>query len=247
MIIPEPTNEQRERFLKMLSRTAKNRPAPDRRLDQVYATPETVLRRAVLLGALLDLSRKTIVFLGDDDLTSIAVALLFPGLRISVVDIDVRLLHYLEKASKEEGLEVEMIEHDLQTPLPRAVFRDFDLCFFDPPYTPQALDTWITRAIEASLARGTNQMRKNADTLQRKRFVLCYGYTDRETERGLQVQLLLSEHRLLIEEKVRDFNQYHGAMSLGSKSDLYILQPTPKINLREIDHQRSRFYTGEQP
>ncbi len=73
---------------------------------------------------------------------------------------------------------------------------------------------------------------------------MCYGYTDRETERGLKIQKIITLLGLIIQEKIRDFNHYYGAESIGSKSDLYVLQPTPKVNIRKIDIARSRFYTG---
>jgi predicted methyltransferase len=73
---------------------------------------------------------------------------------------------------------------------------------------------------------------------------MCYGYTDRETERGLKIQKIITLLGLIIQEKIRDFNHYYGAESICSKSDLYVLQPTPKVNIRKIDIAHSQFYTG---
>jgi predicted methyltransferase len=73
---------------------------------------------------------------------------------------------------------------------------------------------------------------------------MCYGYTDRETERGLKIQKIITLLGLIIQEKIRDFNHYYDAESIGNKIDLYVLQPTPKVNIRKIDIARSHFYTS---
>jgi predicted methyltransferase len=129
--------------------------------------------------------------------------------------------------------------------LPKDKFKKFNLIFTDPPYTPSALQLWLTRCIEASLGSGSNKKRKKPEVLSSKYYFLCYGYTNRETERGLKIQEIITKMGLVIQEKIRDFNNYYGAESLGSKSDLYLLQPTPKINLREIDIERTKFYTHQ--
>jgi len=61
----------------------------------------------------------------------------------------------------------------------------------------------------------------------------------------LKIQQILTSLGLVIQEKIRDFNRYYGAESIGSKSDLFVLQPTPKVNIRKLDIARSQFYTGQ--
>ncbi len=117
--------------------------------------------------------------------------------------------------------------------------------FFDPPYTPVALNTWLIRAIESTITAGPDYKKKRPEVLSNKHYVMCYGYTDRELERGWKVQQILTSLGLVIQEKVRDFNHYYGAESIGSKSDLFLLQPTPKTNIRKLDIARSQFYTGQ--
>jgi predicted methyltransferase len=96
-----------------------------------------------------------------------------------------------------------------------------------------------------SLGSGANKKRKKPEVLSSKYYFVCYGYTNRETERGLKIQEIITKMGLVIQEKIRDFNNYYGAESLGSKSDLYLLQPTPKINLRKMDIERTKFYTHQ--
>lgn len=74
---------------------------------------------------------------------------------------------------------------------------------------------------------------------------MCYGYTDRSSERGLAIQAILTENGFVIHEKQRGFNRYLGAKSIGSSSDLYRLRATPKVHVQEVDIARSSFYTGQ--
>jgi len=245
MIQFKATKEQREKIFGFFSKYREDRPKPDRNLDQFCATEETVLRRAILLGDMPDVTQKQLLFLGDNDLTSVAFSLLFKAKRISVVDIDKQVLRFIEMVSQKEKLPIETFEHDLRNPLPRSEFKRYDVVFFDPPYTPEALNIWLIRAIESTITGGPDRKKKKPEVLSRKCYILCYGYTDRETERGLKVQQIITSLGLVIQEKARDFNRYHGAKSIGLRGDLFILQPTPKVNIRELDVARSRFYTGQ--
>lgn len=241
----ETTKEQLEKLVSVFSGYSGIRPKPDRNLDQFWATAETVLRRAVLVGNIPDVSQKHLLFLGDNDLTSVAFTLFFKAEKITVVDIDSRLLRFLETVAKKEGLPIEILEHDFRNPLPKPQFKLYDVAFFDPPYTPEAINIWLVRAMEATLGGGSNWERKKPEFLSRKYYFMCYGYTDRETERGLKIQKIITSRGLIIQEKIRDFNRYYGAKSIGSKSDLFLLQPTPKVNIRKLDVARSQFYTGQ--
>lgn len=241
----ETTKEQLEKFVSVFSRYGESRPKPDRNLDQFWATKETVLRRAALLGSIPDISQKHLLFLGDDDLTSVAFTLFFKAEKVTVVDIDGRLLQFLEMVAKKERLPIETFEHDLRNPLPKPKFKRYDISFFDPPYTPEAVNTWLVRAMEATLESGSNWKRKKPKFLSHKHYLMCYGYTDRETERGLKIQKIITSLGLIIQEKVGGFNCYYEAKSIDSKSDLFLLQPTPRANIRKLDVARSQFYTGK--
>lgn len=241
----ETTKERLEKLVSIFSRYSESRPKPDRNLDQFWATEETVLRRAVLLGSIPDISRKQLLFLGDDDLTSVAFTLFFKAEIVTVVDIDSRLLRFIETVARKEGLPIETFEHDFRNPLPKPKFKRYDVAFFDPPYTSEAVNTWLIRAVEATLGGGSNWKRKDPEFLSRKYYLMCYGYTGRETERGLKIQKVITSLGLIIQEKIRDFNRYYGAESIGSKSDLFLLQPTPEVNIRKLDVARSQFYTGQ--
>jgi N4-bis(aminopropyl)spermidine synthase len=239
------TDQEKLKKLKEFLEKYKNlRPKPKREYDQFFATEETLIRRASILENFID-QNKEILFLGDGDLNSLALSIFYSNVKIFVVDIDKDILNFINFVAEKEKFNIETYHHDLRNPLPKDKFKKFNLIFTDPPYTPSALELWLTRCIEASLGSGTNKKRKKPEVLSSKYYFVCYGYTNKETERGLKIQEIITKMGLVIQEKIRDFNNYYGAESLGSKSDLYLLQPTPKINLREIDIERTKFYTHQ--
>jgi len=224
------------------------RPKPKREYDQFLATEETLIKRVLILENLINERIKEILFLGDDDLTSLAFSLLKStdfNVNVMVVDIDKDILNFINFVSEKENFKIGTYNYDLKYPLPKDKFKNFNLVFTDPPYTPSALELWLTRCLESSLESGSNKKRKRPEILSSKYYVICYGYTEKETEKGLKIQGIITKLGLVIQEKIRDFNNYYGAKSISSKSDLYILQPTPKINLRKIDIERTKFYTHQ--
>jgi predicted methyltransferase len=222
------------------------RPKPKREYDQFFATEETLMRRVSILEKFINTdSHREILFLGDDDLNSLTLSIFHPNSKIFVVDIDEDILNFINFVSEKEKFNIETYCYDLRNHLPKDKFKKFNLIFTDPPYTPSAFKLWLTRCFEASLGSGSNKKRKKLEVLSSKYYFVCYGYTNRETERGLKIQEIITKMGFVIQEKIRDFNNYYGAESLGSKSDLYLLQPTPKINLRKIDIERTKFYTHQ--
>ena len=87
-----------------LKQYSRLRPKPYTKLDQAYATPETALRRALYMMAEGDLEGRDVLFLGDDDLTSLAAGLLKIAKSITVIDIDVRILDLIDDISRREKL-----------------------------------------------------------------------------------------------------------------------------------------------
>lgn len=178
-------------------------------LDHVSATPETVLRRALLLGARFWLPGARLLCVGDHDLTSLAVKLVHPETDVTVVDVDERILAYID----EQGLGVRTRWADLRLGLPPSA-RDHDLAYTDPPYTPEGIGLFVARSLEGLKDDG--------------RVLLAYGASERTPMLALKVQQELSQLNLLNEAIYPDFNRYFGAEAIGSAADQYILRPTSK-------------------
>lgn len=195
-------------------------PRADRHLDHVAATPESVARRARWMADELYLPGATVVFVGDHDLTSVALGMVAPDVRIVVVDVDDRLLTYV--AGLLAGLGVSYGTHhlDLRDRLPTDLVGVADVFVTDPPYTPEGVALFV--------ARGLAMLRPGLHT----RGLLAYGYGEQLPTLGLKVQQALLRLEVALVEMVRDFSRYTGAYAVGAASDWYVLAPTPRTARR---------------
>ncbi|MET8760872.1 bis-aminopropyl spermidine synthase family protein [Lentzea sp. NPDC004782] len=189
-------------------------PPPLSSLDHVQATAETALNRAVWLDSTYDLAGKRLLCLGDHDLTSLAVAAVNPHVSITVVDLDERLLEFIDSRAAARELDVRTLHCDMRFGLPTSVLESFDLVFSDPPYTPEGMGLFAGRAVEA--------LRDITDG----RVLLAYGFSDRTPALGLKVQQELQKLGLVFEAILPAFHRFDGAQAIGSAADLYVCRPT---------------------
>ncbi|MFG1943316.1 bis-aminopropyl spermidine synthase family protein [Nonomuraea sp. NPDC048826] len=185
-------------------------------LDHVAATPETVVRRALLLGARFWLRDAKVLCVGDHDLTSLAIKLIHPEAEVAVADLDERILAYIDEQARRLGLAVRTRWADLRLGLPRSAHEWADLAVTDPPYTPEGVGLFVARAVEG--LRDPDQ----------GRVLLAYGASERTPMLALKVQESLHDLNLAYEAMYPDFNRYFGAEAIGSAADLYVLRPTTK-------------------
>jgi hypothetical protein len=189
-------------------------PAPLSSLDHVQATAETALNRAVWLDSTYDLAGKRLLCLGDHDLTSLAVAAVNPNVSITVVDLDERLLEFIDSRASARGLNVRTLHCDMRFGLPVSALESFDLVFSDPPYTPEGMGLFAGRGIEA------------LEDIASGRLLLAYGFSDRTPALGLKVQQELQKLGLVFEAILPAFHRFDGAQAIGSAADLYVCRPT---------------------
>jgi len=195
-----------------------------RDLDQVYATAESVVRRARFLIA-EGCAEGSLLFLGDDDLTSAATRSLAPEAELAVLEVDPELVALLQTA------EVDVREHDLREPIPEGL-RERDAVFTDPPYAIEGFALFVARAIEALREGGT--------------LYLAFGASRRAPDRALAKQRLLAECGLVVREVRRDFTEYDGAESIGSRSDLWVLRTAPQTKVPTVG-PGGELYTRRKP
>ncbi|WP_239514222.1 bis-aminopropyl spermidine synthase family protein [Streptosporangium sp. 'caverna'] len=185
-------------------------------LDHVAATADTVVRRALLLDARFWLDGARLLCVGDHDLTSLATAMLHPGVEVTVVDLDERILAYIADQADRLGLNVRTRWADLRLGLPASAQAWADLVITDPPYTPEGVGLFVARGVEGLRDR------------EQGRILLAYGASERTPALALKVQHALSQLNLVNEAIYPDFNRYLGAEAIGSAADLYVLRPTTK-------------------
>lgn len=213
---PEPTEPELARALETMRAAHAGMPPAVWSLDHVPATPWTAIRRAHLLRSSYDLAGRHVLCVGDHDLTSVALGLLAPEVTVSVVDIDERLLSYLRSLATEHGLNLRTVFADLRAELPASLHRTADLVFTDPPYTPAGIELFLTRGI-AALRRGPGE-----------RLLFCFSANERQLARSLEVQRLVTGLHLTLDALLPGFNEFTGAESIGSRSALWVCQPTAR-------------------
>ena len=87
-----------------------------------------------------------ILLLGDDDFVSIELA--EAGFRnITAIDIDKKIVGDIRKLADERGLKVRLAVHDLRKPVPLDLLDDYELVFFDPEYSPEGLELFLSAAL----------------------------------------------------------------------------------------------------
>ncbi|HIP16526.1 MAG TPA: putative methyltransferase [Methanothermococcus okinawensis] len=210
---------------------AKLRPKVNTRIDQSHATPETAVYRAAVMADRGDLEGKKVLFIGDDDLTSIPSAMTgFPE-EVVVMDIDERLLNLIDEISKREGLNIETVKQDFREELDRKYWGRFDTVFTDPPYTLNGLKLFLSRGVEG-LGEGD-------------RGVLYLAFSHKPIEEYLEVQRIVNSMNFAIYELVPGFNIYEGSEIIGNTTFLARLvgKNLKKFKKEEID--LSKLYTGE--
>ena len=208
-----------------------SRPEPLTRLDQAHGTPETALRRALCMLERGDVEGRNIIFLGDDDLTSIATGLLRAANNITVIDIDVRLVEVIRLISQKEHIAIDCFEHDLRRPLSGSLQCRYDVVFTDPPYTHPGLSLFLSRGITA--------------LRQRKGASIYLAYAHQSPRRMLSVQKTLSAMGLVVSELIPRFNTYEGAEMLANTTSLVRLETSEKSKPLITEAYDGKLYTGE--
>jgi predicted methyltransferase len=125
-----------------------NRPEAIQDYDQGYVTEETTLARIAFAYQRGDLEGKDIVVLGDDDLMSIAAALTGAPRRVLALDIDERLVKFINDVARSEGLKnLEAVRYDLREPSDEGWIGAFDTFLCDPTESFVGLKLFVERGI----------------------------------------------------------------------------------------------------
>ena len=222
-----------EGVLALLHKHKEKRPEPNRKFDQFTATPETTAIRASLMEFFCDIKGKRVLFLGDNDFTSIGVASIRSTRSVEVLDIDKKILDSINNIAEEEKLSISTTRNDLRQKLPSQLKDKFDAVFTDPPYTPEGIGLFLSRAIQAL----------DPDN-QAARIYVCYGNSDRAKERYLPIQQLFIDAGLMVRWTFDGFNHYDGAESIGSTSTLFVCDVTPKTKPTIKGAYKEQIYTN---
>jgi N4-bis(aminopropyl)spermidine synthase len=206
-------------------------------LDQCHCTVETKLRRALVLHDADALVGRRILFLGDDDLTSIAVRHFVERFgsaesvgEVAVLDVDPAVVAFVRGQLNGAPFPVRCLEWDLREPLPELFRCAFDTVVTDPPYTLAGARLFLSRAADALTGSGGD---------------VFFSFGSRRPEAGFQVQQTILEAGFAIRRLVRDFNDYVGAGVLGGTSHLYQLTATSALRPLVTGRFSGPLYTAD--
>jgi S-adenosylmethionine decarboxylase proenzyme len=207
-------------FLKFGNNYLEGRPDPNYSFDQAHARIATVVDRTLYLVKKGEIEGRKLIFLGDDDATSILVGLTELADEITVIDIDKNVIEYLSDVAHLNSIDnINFILHDLRKPFPTEHLNRYDVAIMDPPYTNQGLRLFLRRSKEA--LKTSIQIENNEYLLTGKKCILCFG--NKPPKELQQIQLSILDQGFVIKEMIPDFNHYEGASIIGQFSDLYYL------------------------
>jgi N4-bis(aminopropyl)spermidine synthase len=198
-----------------LEAAAAGAPQARMELDQTHCTVPTKIRRVLKLQQAGALAGRNIVLLGDDDLIAIAIArfarlLGIATARLTVIDTDPAVLGWIGAQVAGTGTEVELVEHDLRSPLPASLEGGFDVACTDPPYTVPGAELFLSRAVSALAPRPGLHV--------------FFSFGARRPDESLATQRLIADLGLVVRSVTPGFNSYLGAGILAGTSHLYHLR-----------------------
>lgn len=207
------------------------RPKPKPEFDQCHATQETIITRVRLMWDRLDIQRKRILVLGDDDFLSIALALLGAAEEITVLELDPEVVGALRQISATGRLGVKVYNGDYREQLHENLKRHFDVVFADPPYTLAGLSVCMERAVEA-LKPGPG-----------RRIYLCFSPMDLALQALSRFQREVNELGLVFLELYPNFNRYNETEAMNEE----VLQAGYKPTKGWFSSSLARFSTAKKP
>lgn len=214
------------------------RPKPEPALDQVHLTEESLLRKAHLLICKGYVLGKNVVFIGDDDFLSLAVLRIVSArhgesalskCRVSVFDIDDRIVTEIGNLAKDLALPVQAYQADARESLKEDLRGSFDVAITDPPYTVKGTEIFLERCLDALSSDGG-------------RIILSKG--GKAGSDQLALQRFWSSRNLVLTEFYPGYNKYQGGSILAGQSDLYFLIRVPE-NRGQREDLPGPFYTIE--
>lgn len=196
-------------LLTFMKKVLQQRPKSTFIFDQRPVNPETTVRRVAYSILRGDLQNKKVAVIGDDDLTSIALARTGMASEIVVFDIDERILNLIDEISKLYKLNIKTVKQNLLKNTPSGYLNYFDTFITDPTPTVKPLTLFTVR--------GLQMLRKEQG---RAGYISLYPF---HMEPSADFQKVLSRMNILITDLIPFFNQYEVIRHTLSKTDIKLL------------------------
>ena len=182
-------------------------------VGQCPVIPETGLRRALLVGHAEDVGVKDVLCIGDDDMLSVALAVM--GHRVTAYDIDPYLIDLLCTVRRDLNLDFEIVNQDLCKPLSGDLHERFDVFLTDPMSNKACFEIFLSRAFSL--------LKKDGEG-----FVAVY-------PPAMDIFMNLAEEmNFEVKDWYRRFNRYYSHLLAihNYESDWVHIKKTPKMHLR---------------
>ncbi len=206
-----------------------NRPSETAEFDQGVVPPENSIKRVEFLYERGDLHGKSIMFLGDDDLTSVAMALTKLSSRIVVIEVDDRIVNYINSIASYEKLNLEAYTYNAVKPLPKEFVGSFDTFLNDPVETVKGMRVFLSRCAQSLKGKGSAGY---------------FGISHYESplKKWHEVEKDLLAMNFVITDVLRDFNEYLLMGERILKEGYSVVEESPiKVNPPDYAWYRSTF------
>ncbi|MDQ0683936.1 putative methyltransferase/GNAT superfamily N-acetyltransferase/DNA-directed RNA polymerase subunit RPC12/RpoP [Streptomyces achromogenes] len=233
LVIPDVLDEAVRRLRALME----SGPAADMAIDQSHCTAETKVRRVLALLTAGALPGGSLLLVGDDDLISLAVAVVGDVLggpiveQVTVVDISEEILDHIRKTAAGLGTRVETVRHDLRLPLPAALHGQHDVAMTDPPYTPEGARLFLSRAVEGLRPGPAHSV--------------FFSFGGKSPDEMLEVQREIMALGLVTNGYIRNFNEYEGSGILGGVGFFQHLLTTTSTAPSHLGEFSGPLYTGD--
>ena len=208
------------------------RPEAISQFDQGPVDLETLIARLMTMYYRGDLENRRLLVLGDDDLTGLAAALTGLPEKITVLEVDKRIVDFTLKTAHQESLQgLEAVCYDAREPLPDHIIDSFDTFFVDPVETVKGILLFINRCAKSLKGEGAAGY-----------FGLTHLEASRKKWHLLQRKFL--EMNLVITDINRNFQWYELPREKFIESEYPLVKdapgklPVPKINWYSSDLYR---------
>ncbi len=203
---------------------ASRRPKPTADYDQGYIKEEDVMRRIAFIYERGDIEGAEILVVGDDDLISLGIALTALPERIVVLEIDQRLIDFINREASALGLPVEARRFDVRNDIDEELRGKFDTFITDPVETIEGITLFLSRAASGLKGKGSAGY---------------FGLTHQEAslKKWYEIERRLLSMNFVITDMLRDFNVYpmHGNLELASQDYIIYREIAKLTGSKNID------------
>ncbi|MCD6231835.1 bis-aminopropyl spermidine synthase family protein [Candidatus Aerophobetes bacterium] len=191
----------REEFKKV----AENRPLPRAEYDQGFMRRKDTVKRVIFMYERGDIERREIFILGDDDLLGLALGILNLHKRITIIEIDERVVTFIQKKIREYGFrDIEVLRGDVLKEFSPQLSSQFDTFVTDPPESELGFKFFVRRCMEALKGRESVGY-------------LGLTYLESSLRKWQQFEKFFLEANFVITDILRDFSFYPEGKSYGDQ------------------------------